>query len=158
MEPAATPGTARTAALLEGGMPVAIIRRTLLRILQDLVGLGDFLEHLFRLLVAGILVRVKLHGLFTIGLLQVILRHALDYAEQVVVILFLSGSHGLCFGFFRATTGHHDGGRAQQPPVQTVTETHHLHHMLFGDLSGRLMGNTLVKMWVEALTRGIDLL
>ena len=90
-------GATRTAALLERGMAVTVVGGAFLRILQHLVGLGDLLEHLLRLLVARILVRVKLHGLLAIGLLQFLLVGPLGHAEQLVVILLLSRGHGQAF-------------------------------------------------------------
>ena len=90
-------GATRTAALLERGMAVTVVGGTFLRILEHLVGLGDLLEHLLRLLVARILVWVKLHGLLAVGLLQFLFVGPLGHAEQLVVILLLSRGHGQAF-------------------------------------------------------------
>ena len=49
-------------ALLEGGMAEAVIGGALLAVLQDVVGLVDFLEAVLAVLVAGIAVGVILHG------------------------------------------------------------------------------------------------
>src|SRR5262249_19280876 len=54
---AARPGRA----VLEGGMAEAVIGGTLLLVLEDVVGLADFLELVFARLVARVAVRVKLH-------------------------------------------------------------------------------------------------
>ena len=81
------------AALLKRGMTVAIISSALLRILQRLVSLGNFLEIFLGLLVARILVRVKLHGLLAIGFLQFFLGDGLRYSEQFVIIFFVSSGH-----------------------------------------------------------------
>ena len=72
---------------LERGMAVAVVGRALLGVLQNLVGLGDLLEHVLRLLVARILVRVVLHGLLAIGLLQ-LLRGGVAFDSQQFVIVF----------------------------------------------------------------------
>ena len=49
-------------ALLERGVAEAVIGRALVRVLEDLVGLVDLLEAVLAVLVAGIAVRVPLHG------------------------------------------------------------------------------------------------
>ena len=49
-------------AALEGGCSVAIVGGALLRILQDVVGVIEFLELLFGVLVAGVAVGMVLHG------------------------------------------------------------------------------------------------
>src|SRR5690606_36722871 len=49
-------------AAVESGMAEAIIGRALLLVLQDVIGLVDFLEVPFAIVVARILVRVPLHG------------------------------------------------------------------------------------------------
>ena len=96
VEAATTRATARTgaAALLESRVTVAIVRRALLRIFEDFVGLGDFFKHLLRLLVTLIFVRVVLDGLLAIGLLEVVFGGAFFNAEQLVVI-FLGHGRGL---------------------------------------------------------------
>jgi hypothetical protein len=48
-------------ALLESGMAEAVIRRALVAVLQDVIGLADFLELVFGGLVARIAVRMPLH-------------------------------------------------------------------------------------------------
>ena len=49
------------AALLERGMAVAVIGRALVGVLQDLVGLVDFLEAVLGIVVARIAIRMRLH-------------------------------------------------------------------------------------------------
>src|SRR5206468_4474319 len=66
----AEPGTAATRALLERGMSEAIIGGALLAVLENLVGLVDFLEADFALGIAGILVRMPLHRELAEGRLQ----------------------------------------------------------------------------------------
>lgn len=72
-------------------MTKSIVSRPLVRILQHLIGMGDLLEHLLRLLVARILVRVILHRLLAIRLLEILLGGSLGDAQQFVVVLFGHG-------------------------------------------------------------------
>jgi hypothetical protein len=71
----------------EGRRAITVVGRTLVRIAQHLVGMRDFLEHLLRLLVARIFVRVKLHGLLAIGLFHFFGSRALWHSEQFVVVV-----------------------------------------------------------------------
>ena len=88
-------GAAATTAF-KGGVTVAVVGGAFLRILEHLVGVGDFLELLLGGRVSRIFVRVILHRLFAIGLLEFVgARFARD-AKQIVVV------------FFRR---HRDGGR-----------------------------------------------
>jgi len=57
-------------ALLERGMAIAIVGGTLVAVLEDLVGLGDFLELVLAGRVARILVRVPFHRELAEGRLQ----------------------------------------------------------------------------------------
>ena len=88
-------------------------RRSALGIAQHLIGVRDLLEHLLGLLVAGIFVRVILHGLPAVGLLQVIGVHAALDAEQLVVVVLghVGSARGAQF-FFSALAG----------PLETTTE------------------------------------
>src|SRR5580658_9868432 len=58
----AGPARARPAAVFEGGMAEPVIGCALLIVLEDVVGLADFLEFVFGRLVARVAVRVILHG------------------------------------------------------------------------------------------------
>ena len=51
-------------------MPEAVVRRALLRIAQDAIGLGGFLELLFGVLIAGIAVGVMRQGELAVGRLK----------------------------------------------------------------------------------------
>ena len=64
---APAPGTA----LLEGGVAEAVVGGAL-RVLQDVVGLVEFLEPGLGLLVARVAVRVMLHGQLAVGLFQIV--------------------------------------------------------------------------------------
>ena len=88
VKPATGPAGGAARAAIEGGGTIAVIRRALVGIAQDLVGVGNFLEHLLRLFVAGILVRVKLDGLLAIGLLHLFCGGTFLDAEECVVIFF----------------------------------------------------------------------
>ena len=56
------PVAAAAAAMLEGGMAETVIGGALVAVLQDVVGLVEFLELVLAVLVARIAVRVMLHG------------------------------------------------------------------------------------------------
>ena len=62
---------AAAAALLEGGVAVAVIGGALVAVLEDLVGLVDFLEFVLAVLVAGIAVGMPFHRELAEGGLQV---------------------------------------------------------------------------------------
>ena len=79
---------AADAALLEGGVAVAIVCRPFLRVRQGLVGLVDLLEACFRLLVARMAVRMATHRRFAEGGLQVALGRRLGYPQDLVEVPF----------------------------------------------------------------------
>jgi hypothetical protein len=89
-------GSAR-AALLKGGMAKAVVSRTLLVVLEDVVGFADVLELLLGVLVAGIAVRVTLHREFAIGLFEIVGTGGPRNAESLVIIL-LSHARGAFVG------------------------------------------------------------
>ncbi len=96
------------AAVLEGGVAEAVVRGALLRILQDLVGRGDFLELDLGAVVARIAVRVILHGeLAEGGLQRLVVGGALD-AEEFVVVGFGSG-HDVAGGLGRKCRSRRSG-------------------------------------------------
>jgi len=69
----------------------------LLRVGEDLIGFGNFLEFLFRLLVAGIAVRVMLERELPIGLFDLVFAGAAIDTEQFVVVLFVAQGGPLIF-------------------------------------------------------------
>ena len=75
------------AALLERRMAEAIVGAALLVVLQDVVGLVDFLEARLGLLVAGIAVGMELHRELAIRLLQVVRARIPRHAQGGVIIL-----------------------------------------------------------------------
>src|SRR5205823_3062413 len=84
-------------ALLEGRMAEAVIRRPLVRVLQDLVGLVDFLEAVLGVAVAGIAVRMQLHGKLAEGRFQLCVARAPRHPQDLVVVALghLTRSSGL---------------------------------------------------------------
>src|SRR5690606_2779868 len=85
----AAPGEALAAAgaaILESGMAETIIGGAFLRILEDLVGLVDFLELMLAGLVAGVAIGMVLHGELAEGGLQLLLVGPLANAERLVKI------------------------------------------------------------------------
>ena len=79
---------AHAAALLERGMAEAVVGGALVGVLEDVVGLVDFLELVLAVLVAGIAVRVTLHRELAIGRLELgVARGALDRQDFVVAAL-----------------------------------------------------------------------
>jgi hypothetical protein len=69
-------------------VPELVVGGALLRVLQDLVGLVDFLEPRLGAGVTRVLVRVVLHCKLPIGPLQVGLSRALIDAQNLVIIAF----------------------------------------------------------------------
>src|SRR5690606_19936827 len=78
-------GTAAPSAL-ERGMAVLVVGRALLVVLEDVVGLVDFLELLLGLLVARIAIRVILHGQLAVGFFQVFSRGVAAHAQKLVIV------------------------------------------------------------------------
>src|SRR6185369_9352848 len=74
------------AALLESRMAEAVVGRALLSILQDVVGLVDFLEMVLTILVAGIAVGVPFHRELAVRRLHLRVGRAALYAEDFVVV------------------------------------------------------------------------
>src|SRR5574337_431614 len=70
-----------------------IVRRSLLGIVQDLIGFGRLLELLFRCLIAGVLVRVILMGQPTVGPLDLIGTGVPVHPKHFVVVALVHGSH-----------------------------------------------------------------
>ena len=69
-------------------MAEAVVGGALLVVLQDVVGLVDFLELRLGLLVAGIAIRMVLHRELAVGLLQVVGARVPRHAQRGVIILF----------------------------------------------------------------------
>jgi hypothetical protein len=67
-------------------LPEAVVAGPPLRILQDLVGLGDLLEPLLRLPGAVVPVRVVFHGELAVGLLDLALVRVPGNPQDLVVI------------------------------------------------------------------------
>ena len=62
--------------MLEGGMPEAVVGGALLGVLQRLVGFVDFLEPVLAGPVAGIAIRMELHGKLAERNLEFLVVHA----------------------------------------------------------------------------------
>src|SRR5690606_15058494 len=78
-------------AVLEGGMPVAVIGRALLAVLQDVVSLVDFLELQLGFGITRIAIRVILHGQLAIGLLDDFVGSAPGDPESFIEACFRHG-------------------------------------------------------------------
>ncbi len=72
-----------------------VVLLALLRVGEDVVGGLHLLEHLLRLFVTRVLVRVVLPGELAVGLLDLVLRGALLEAEHLVQVLSRSRRHAL---------------------------------------------------------------
>ena len=83
--------TGRSRALLERGVAEPVIGRTLLLVLQDVVGLVDFLELALGLRITRIAVRVILHRQLAIGLLDRILIGAAVDPKDLIEIAIRHG-------------------------------------------------------------------
>ena len=84
----ARPVATATAALLEGGMAVLVVGRSLLRVLEAVIGDADRLEFRLALAASRIAVRVNLHGQLAVGLLDLVVAGATRDPENVVKIRF----------------------------------------------------------------------
>src|SRR6185437_1651989 len=78
---------AGTLAALECRRTVAVVGRTLVGILQDVVGVIEFLELLLGVLVAIVAIRMMLHGELAKGLLDVVGARRPTDAQHLVVVL-----------------------------------------------------------------------
>jgi len=83
-----------TTGTLEGGMTIAVVSGALFRVFQDFVGFGNFFKCFLSLLVARIFIGVKLHGLFTVGLLEFFFGRAFWRTEEFVVIFLRHRDRG----------------------------------------------------------------
>ena len=81
----------RPAPLREGSVPKPVVGGALLRVLEHLVGLGDLFEHLLRLFIARVFVRMVLNRFLAVGLFQLLLRDLPRHAEQFVVVFLCHG-------------------------------------------------------------------
>ena len=79
---------ARAAAVLEGGVAEAIIGGALLLVPEDIVGLAEVLEAMFRRRIAGVAIRMELHRQLAIGGLQIRVAGGARDTEGFVVVLF----------------------------------------------------------------------
>ena len=76
------------------GKAVLIVQLTLLRVRKHLVGFIDFLELFLGILIAGVVVRVVLHGQLAVSLFDLRIGGRFGYSQHFVVIaLFLCHNH-----------------------------------------------------------------
>src|SRR5262249_40404865 len=85
-EDARIEAAARAGCRAHAGMPEAVVQLALFRISDDRVGLGRFLESVFRRLITRISVRVIFHREFAIGALDFRVGRVAGHSEHVVVI------------------------------------------------------------------------
>jgi hypothetical protein len=74
-------------AALEGGRTVTVVGRALVGVLQDVVGVIEFLELLLGVFPAVVAVRMMLHGELAEGFLDVVRTRVPSDAQQLVIIL-----------------------------------------------------------------------
>ena len=85
-------------AFADAGMAETVVEAALLRVGQDRVGLGRLLELLFRLLVAGIAVRVMLERQLAVRALDLLVAGlTVDAQDLVVVTSAHAGPHASPF-------------------------------------------------------------
>ncbi len=89
---------AASAALLEGGMAEAVVGGALLIVLQDVIGLVDFLELDLGGRVARVLVGMQLHRELAIGRFQLADRRALLAVQNVVIVALAHRPAGYASG------------------------------------------------------------
>jgi len=95
-------------------MAILVVYLPLLRIAQDLVSLGGFLESFLRIPVAWIPVRVVLHGQPAVTLLNFLFRGVAAYAKDLVIA---SLGHGLVEFLYCSLIATHSEGAC---PRQTA--------------------------------------
>ena len=81
-------GGAKARAVLEGGVPIAVIARALLRVGQRLIGFVQFLEFDLGVVIAGITVRMAIHRRLAEGRLEFAFRAAAGNAQNVIKAAF----------------------------------------------------------------------
>src|SRR5262249_30849120 len=74
----------RKTAAVQSGVTVAVVDTPLVRVTENGVGLGGFLEALRRFRVARVAVRMVLEGKRAIGFLDLVLGGALAHAQDLV--------------------------------------------------------------------------
>src|SRR5690625_611800 len=106
-----------TACAINARMPETVIGRAHLRVLQDTVGLVDFLESLFGFRIARIPIRVIFHGQLAVSLLEFLFAGAPLDPQRLVVISF---GHDLAVGFFRGRHGRAEPGSSAERDVPLI--------------------------------------
>jgi len=76
------------AALLEGGVAETVIGRALVAVLQDVIGLVDFLEFVLAFRIAGIAIGMVLHGELAERRFEFGLRAGPGNLQHLIVIAF----------------------------------------------------------------------
>ena len=74
--------------IADSGMAVTVVERSLLRIGQNRVGLGDFLEPLLRIRIVRIAIRMVLHGELPVSALQFLIADRAGHRQHFVIIAF----------------------------------------------------------------------
>src|SRR5215472_275763 len=80
------PGTAGPRPLLEGGVSIAVVGAALVGVLENVIGLVDFLEMLLTVLIAGIAIGMELHGELTERGFDLRVARAARYAQHIVIV------------------------------------------------------------------------
>ena len=93
--PAGSPAATAHAAF-KGGVAIAVVCGLLVRVLQDVISLVDFLELRFSIRIVGIAVGVKFFRLLAIALLDLVGACAFGDPEQVIVVLFCHARSSPC--------------------------------------------------------------
>ena len=93
-----------------------VVNLALLVVAQHVVGFGDFLELLLRLLVAGIHVRMIFARSFAKGLANLIRRRRLLHAEHCVVVFVGGGGHFFLCSILGSVPGASSAGSLQRFP------------------------------------------
>ncbi len=87
-EPACSAAVLGCVAGVNACKAVLIVQLALLRVRKHLVGFVDFLELFLCVFVAGVLVRVVLHGQLAVSLLDLRIRRRFGYPQHLVIITF----------------------------------------------------------------------
>src|SRR5678816_3528354 len=132
-------------------MTESVVLRSPLRVAQDGIGLGGFLELFFRFRVAGVAIRMELHRQLAVGALDFLVGSAPGYAQNFVVIT--PGAQSQISYLPRRNSDHR---RPQKLAVECIAAAEFLNDSVFGDVMRRHGTDGLMKIGIERLALRFD--
>jgi len=79
---------APTSRITDSRVTIAVVERSLLRVGQDRIGLGDFLKPLLRIRIVWVAIRMVLHGELPVSALQFLIADRAGHRQHFVIIAF----------------------------------------------------------------------